>query len=202
MLLCDVGNTSFHFLDGKKDYKESVSTFDPKTVTKKTYYICVYPQVKKVLKTLDNWVDLSVQIDMNNYYETMGIDRIVACEGIYDGVIIDAGSAITVDVVKDGMFMGGFIYPGTKVMSDTYSIISSALDYEFNYEIDLNNLPKNSRDAISYGYLKTLYSEVVSYNMPIILTGGDADKLKYIFKSAKVNKNLIFEAMKNIVSKI
>jgi len=105
MLLCDVGNTSFHFDDDSNNYKESTTSFNPKSITKKVYYICVNPDVSKVLDGLDNWIDLASFIDMNNYYETMGIDRIVACEAVQNAVIVDAGSAITVDVVKDGVVL-------------------------------------------------------------------------------------------------
>lgn len=201
MILCDIGNTSFHFLDGNNDYKESVKTFNPKTIKDKVYYICVNPAMKTVLKNLENWIDLADSIDMTNYYETMGIDRIIACEAIDDGVIVDAGSAITVDVVNDGVFQGGFIYPGVNAMSETYKNISSALDYPFNFELDLNQLPKNSTDAISYGYLKTLYNEVISHKKEIILTGGDSDKLSKLFSDSKINNTLIFDSMKKIIER-
>lgn len=199
MLLCDVGNTSFHFLDKDKDYKENVKTFNPSSIKETVYYICVEPNIKKTLQTLENWIDLSLKLDMNKYYPTMGVDRVVVCEAVHNGVIIDAGSAITVDVMKDGLFQGGFIYPGTKAMNLTYKNISSALDYEFNYKIDTNNLPKNSQDAISYGYLKLLYSEVTSYNMPIILTGGDASLLKQLFVNSEINDWLIFDSMQKLI---
>lgn len=202
MLLCDIGNTSYHFLSNETDYKESVKTFNPKGIQEKVFYICVNPNLKSILVSLKNWIDLSSYIDMNNYYETMGIDRIFACEAIENGIIIDAGSAITVDIVSDAMFEGGFIYPGTIAMNETYANISSALKYPFNYELDLNSLPKNSRDSISYGYLKTLYSEVMSHNKNIFLTGGDANKLKNIFPNAKIKKYLIFDGMKKILLKV
>jgi len=201
MLLCDIGNTSYHFLDGNDDYKQNVKTFDPQTIQKKIYYICVNPTVKKTLNALDNWIDLAQYIFMENYYETMGIDRIFACEAINDGIIIDAGSAITVDIVSDTRFEGGFIYPGTKAMSEAYTNISSALEYPFNYKLDLKILPKNSRDAISYGYLKTLHGEVMSHKKDIYLTGGDGEKLLPIFPNAKINHHLIFDGMKKIIKK-
>ena len=201
MLLCDIGNTSYHFLDGEVDYKERVEEFNPSTLKDDIFYICVNPQVKQVLESLENWIDLAEYVDMKNYYETMGIDRIFACEALSNGVIVDAGSAITVDVVSDGIFQGGFIYPGSKAMSQTYKNISSALDYEFNYNLDLNNLPKNSADAISYGFLKTLYGEVNSYDKDIYLTGGDAQKLHSIFPNATIQKELIFNGMKKILQK-
>lgn len=201
MLLCDVGNTSYHFLDKEKSYKKSVKTFNPTTVDTKVYYICVHPEIKFLLKSLDNWIDLSTFIDMQTYYSSMGVDRIFACEAVSNGVIVDAGSAITVDVVEDNVFAGGYIYPGTRAMNETYSNISSALEYPFNYELDLTTLPKNSQDAISYGYLKTLYLEVISHKKNIYLTGGDAKKFLKIFPSAKINENLIFDGMKNILNK-
>ena len=138
---------------------------------------------------------------MANYYETMGIDRIVASEAIESGIIIDAGSAVTVDIVKNGKFAGGFIYPGVNDMSQTYKKISSALDYSFNFECDLDIMPKNSQDAISYGYLKTLYSEVMSHKTNIILTGGDAKIFAKIFKQSQVDELLIFKGMKKIMKK-
>jgi len=202
MLLCDIGNTSYHFLDSTKDYKESVSSFKPSSIKTEVFYICVNSHVKKILQDLENWIDLSSHVDMTNYYETMGIDRIVASQAIKNGVIVDAGSAITVDVVKNGMFEGGFIYPGTDAMSKTYKDISPALDYPFNFKLDLHKLPKNSQDAISYGYLKTLYSEVTSYDMEIYLTGGDAKKLETLFENAEVDEMLIFKGMKKIISKM
>ena len=201
MLLCDIGNTSYHFLDSTYDYKRGVESFNPSTLTENVYYICVNPTISKLLNGLENWINIAESIDMSNYYETMGVDRIFACEAITDGIIIDAGSAITVDIMADGIFKGGFIYPGSVAMSETYKNISSALDYEFNYELDLGKLPKNSTDAISYGFLKTLYSEVMSHNKKVYLTGGDAQKLLAIFKDATVDNELIFNGMKKIINK-
>jgi len=199
LILCDIGNTSYHFLDSKGDYKKDVNSFDPSNIKEKIYYICVNPKVKIVLESLNNWIDLTNKVDISNYYETMGVDRIFACESIQNGVIIDAGSAITVDVVKDGVFEGGFIYPGVRAMGESYKRISSALDYEFNFSLHLDKLPKNSQDSISYGYLKLLYNEVISYDMPIYLTGGDAKEFAKIFPNAEVDELLLFKGMKKVM---
>ena len=201
MLLCDIGNTSYHFFDTttKKDYKKSIENFNLKNLEEQIYYICVHPKIKTLLHKFKNWIDISSYIDMNQYYITMGIDRIIALEAIDNGIIIDAGSAITVDIKQDDIFQGGFIYPGSRAMSESYKNISSALDYPFNFDIDLTQLPKNSKDAITYGYLKTLYLEVMSHNQPIILTGGDAKKFSKIFPTAKVDEFLIFKGMQKII---
>ena len=202
MLLCDIGNTTLDFLDELGvATKESVATFEPKMITQNVYFVSVNAAMNEKLKDLPNWINLKEYVDMSKYYETMGIDRICAVEAIESGVVVDAGSAITVDVVRDGVFMGGFIYPGVRAMSEAYKSISSALDYEFNFSLSLEILPKNSADAISYGFLKTLQREVLSHNLPVILTGGDLSKLHQIFPNATCNTTLIFEGMKNILSR-
>jgi len=199
MLLCDIGNTSYHFFDGNSEYKKDVKSFNPATIKEKVYFICVNKNVHVKLKSLQNWIDLSVFINKNEYYQTMGIDRIFAIESVSNGIVIDAGSAVTIDVVQKEKYMGGFIYPGREAMQKTYTNISSALSYSFNFECDLDIMPKNSQDAISYGYLKTLYCEVMSHNLPIILTGGDALEFKKVFTDAKIDTALIFNSMKKII---
>ncbi|MEA2112170.1 MAG: type III pantothenate kinase [Campylobacterota bacterium] len=202
MLLCDIGNTSLHFYDGQNSYKKDVEKFDIFTCKEKVYYINVNPNLHVDLQKASNWVDLKAYVDYTHYYETMGIDRIMACEAVNDAIVIDAGSAITVDIINSGFYEGGFIYPGVDAMAESYRNISSRLDYTFNFELNLDKMPKNSQDSISYGFLRLLYGEVMRHNKPIILTGGSALELKKIFKDAKVDEMLIFKGMKIISSRI
>jgi len=201
LTLCDIGNTSYHFLKDLTTTKEYVSTFDPSIVTEDVYYISVNPHVDILVSKLENWYDLQACIDWNNYYETMGVDRIVACEAIKNGLIIDAGSAITVDLVVNSSFEGGFIFPGLEAMQATYRNISPRLDYSLNFELDLDKMPQNSRDAISYGVLRTLYSEVMRHDQQIYLTGGNAQALSQIFPQAIVDEHLLFKGMKKMMEK-
>jgi len=201
MLLCDIGNTTYHFFDGNSSYKEDVKLFDPSSIKKKVFYICVNRSVKERLSLFENWIDLSLHVEMSRYYKTMGIDRIMACEAIENGIVVDAGSAITVDIVKSGNFEGGFIYAGVRAMSECYKNISSELEYSFNFELDLDKMPKNSRDAISYGYLGLLYKEVISHGMKVYLTGGDAKQFSKLFMNSHVDELLLFKGMKNIMKK-
>lgn len=203
MLLCDIGNTSLHFLDDEKgEYKEFVTEFDPKTLKQKVYYISVNTTVSKKLKNLENWIDLEPFIKRSIYYDTMGIDRIFALQTTQHGVIVDAGSALTIDVMRDGIYEGGFIYPGRKAMQKCYSDISPALEYPFNFELNQTDLAKNSQDAISYGYLQLLASEVSSYGIPITVTGGDAQEFIKLFKNATLKNRVIFEGMQKVIEKL
>ena len=182
-------------------FKKDVLEFDPASIKEDVYYISVNPQVDLKLEALAHWHDLRSFVAWECYYESMGIDRIMACEAIEEGLIIDAGSAITVDLVREGRFEGGFIYPGLDAMQETYRNISPRLDYSLNFELDLDKMPKNSRDAISYGVLRTLYSEVMRHDRQIYLTGGSAKVLSKVFRSAIVDEMLLFRGMKKMMEK-
>ncbi len=201
MLLCDIGNTSYHFYDLQNDYKKDVACFDPSSVKEDVYYICVHPTLKKRLRSLSNWHDLEERIDRTNYYDTMGVDRIVACEAVQNGVIVDAGSAVTVDVVRDGIFAGGFIYPGIRAFQGAYASISKNLDLELRFDTDLRKLPKSTHDALAYGFLSPLLKEIDSYDMDIFITGGDAKIIQKYLPHAKRDDLLLFRGMLLLVGK-
>ncbi|MCJ7764352.1 MAG: pantothenate kinase, partial [Thiovulaceae bacterium] len=88
-----------------------------------------------------------------------------------------------------------------EAMQACYRNISPRLDYSLNFELDLDKMPKNSRDAISYGVLRTLYSEVTRHSRKIYLTGGDAKSLAKIFSEAAVDEQLLFKGMKKMMEK-
>jgi len=198
-LLCDIGNTTFTFYDGKKLFKKSVNSFEPSSIKEKVYFISVNHDINKKLFHLSNWINLEEKIDRSKYYETMGVDRIFTSKAVKTAVVVDAGSAITVDVVKDGEFIGGFIYPGINAFNEAFENISKALKCEFDFKIDFNTLPKDTTSALSYGFLAGLKKEVESYNLPIIITGGDALKFQKIFKDSIVDEFLIFKGMKKVI---
>jgi type III pantothenate kinase len=202
MLLCDIGNTSYHFFNGTTDYKERVEYFDPLECEEDVYYINVNSNVQNSLKSAKNWHDLSLHVTWEKYYESMGIDRVMACEAVEDGIIVDAGSAITVDCMAHGVHQGGFIYPGVAAMHDAYVSLSNRLDYPFNFDLDLGKMPKNSQDAISYGFLAPLKAAVDALEGPLVLTGGDALRLRdTLFSEAKVEPLLLFRGMQKIIEK-
>lgn len=201
MILCDIGNTTFDFYRNGVKEKIFIDAYEIEKSDEKIFYICVNEKVSQRLKEFPNWVDLKSFVEMKNYYDTMGIDRIAGCEAVRSGVIIDAGSAITVDVVKNGVFQGGYICLGLHVSHKAYTEISPRLDYSYNFEIDLDKIPKNSGDALTYGQLGLLYRDVMSHGLPVYLTGGDAVKLKKLFKNAILDDELLFKGMKKIMKK-
>jgi len=197
-LLCDIGNTAFNFSNGKSISGEH---FDISSLNETVYYICVNEYWEKRLSMQENWINLRSFVDFDKYYKTMGIDRIMTIEALSNALIIDAGSAITVDLVKVGQHVGGYIYPGLHAMSQCFKDISPALEVSFNFEIDLDKMPKNTEDALTYGALAPLLCNIrhISQGLPVIITGGDAEKLLPFIKNAKIDDNLIFKGMKKIL---
>ncbi|MBO5671921.1 MAG: type III pantothenate kinase [Alistipes sp.] len=132
--------------------------------------------------------------------ETLGADRIAAAVGamqLYpssDIMIVDFGTAITIDYVVDGSFKGGNISPG---MTTRFRALS---DYTARLPLcsvtdDVLAYGRTTREAIEQGVMQGITHEIEGYIAAFsqkkeknytIFTGGDA---KYF---AKRIKNAIF----------
>jgi len=196
--LCDIGNTNFSFDSGENF---SVDSFDISSLDEKVFYISVNHYWEKRLEGEENWVNLRQYINFDDYYETMGIDRVMCCEAVGNAVVVDAGSAITVDLIRNYRHQGGFIVPGFMAMEKTYKNISPRLEVSLNFDIDLATMPKNTEDAISFGVIVPMvsYIRTLSDKLPIIITGGDAEKLHAFLPCARVDNALVFKGMKKII---
>ena len=149
----------------------------------------------------ENFVNLEKYFDIDTIYQGLGIDRIAACYGIRDGVVVDAGSAITVDIMANSMHLGGYIMPGISAMLAAYESISPRLKVPINSQIDIDALPQKTADAVSYGIFKpvvTLIEKLVG-NKNVYFTGGDGEFLSKFFKNAVCDKMLVFRAMQKLI---
>ncbi|WP_295053778.1 type III pantothenate kinase [Sulfuricurvum sp.] len=201
MILCDVGNTSVDLFYVGKRTKLSAEDFDPATVQDSVYYVSVNASFNERIQNYTNWYDLRQLIDWEKYYPTMGIDRIMVCEAVEEGVIVDAGSAITVDVMRGDVYQGGFISLGLRSAQSAYANLSGALDVSFNFEVDLAKMAKNTPDALTVGFLAPLIEKIQSLGKPLYLTGGDAVLLSCFLPEATVDEELIFKGMKKLIEK-
>ena len=151
--------------------------------------------------------------------QTLGRDRIATAVGAWniaqrldnasDVLVIDAGTAITYDLVTaDGCFVGGNIAPGLKMRFTMLQRMTKKLplvDAEENELIPL--FGKNTRDAIAAGVVRGVAYEVKGYmrtlreKMPhfqTYLTGGHAPYiLNNVRTSRTENRQMHFE--KNLV---
>ena len=202
MILCDIGNTTFHFLVNEKHEKFSLNEDLPK-FQETIYFISVNEiATKKLLNNYTTCIDLKEYLEFETIYEGMGLDRKIACIGYSDAIIVDAGSAVTVDIMKNATHKGGIILPGVNNLNNLYKQISSKLDYEINTKVNLDKIPLCTQDAISYSILKSIILPIkeLALKQQIIFTGGDGEFLSRYFDNCIYKKDLIFENMKGIIN--
>ncbi|QOG12901.1 type III pantothenate kinase [Arcobacter sp. FWKO B] len=205
MILCDIGNSTFDFFYDNHTIKLDINTnylpdFED---DKDVYFISVNEMATHKLKQkYTNAINLAQKIKFETSYTGLGIDRAVVCSYIKDGLIIDAGSAITVDLMENGKHMGGYILPGLKTMHKTYKEISPKLDVPFDMS-ELIGLPLNTKDAINYGIFHAIFLPLKQSAISIknvIVTGGDGELISKHISHSKYDKNLIFKAMERIIN--
>lgn len=128
---------------------------------------------------------------------TVGPDRLcaiaaVADRGVNDAVIVDAGTAVTVDIFSGGTFIGGAIMPGLDMMLRSLGDGTSALprvNIETSRPAGIDLPPgRDTAAAIRMGVLGAwrggtanlvrLSLERFDDLPPVFLTGGDAGLLE------------------------
>ena len=124
----------------------------------------------------------------------VGLDRLLAAfaaveeYGDVPMLIVDAGSALTIDVVQNQIFHGGAILPGLAALSATYPQISSKLPHVPIPHSSSNTRPiypgKSTQEALlnglywgTIGAIRQFYGMLQKENATLLLTGGDAQYL-------------------------
>jgi len=139
------------------------------------------------LKTVRSAADTGVRVHYDRI-GSVGVDRVLAAHAAYRFVqgacvVIDIGTAVTVDVVgDDGTFLGGFIFPGAELLAWSLAQKTSLPAVE---------IPENARgighstemciaNAVSTGFRGALSSLVetargtAGEKSRIVLSGGGA----------------------------
>lgn len=216
MILCDIGNTTFHFLilsGNQKEFKISINDdlgdLDfPNYGNYDIYFISVNEEATKRFQArFPKSVNLENKINFKtNYSSTLGIDRVVACKFLSEGIVADFGSAITVDIVKNGIHLGGYIFPGFEMLCKIYPQISNKLSFDFETEMNLDKIPENTNAAISMSIIQMIITPIKElqkkHNTKIIITGETAKYFSPYIDKFEIRKRLIFENMKNIIEEI
>lgn len=131
--------------------------------------------------------------------ETLGVDRLAAAVGAVSQVggsclIVDFGSAITIDLVEDGVFRGGNISPGVEMRLRALHDYTERLP-KCEPTDEILELGLTTRQAIEQGVMQGITNEIEGYisyfyaknvKLSLIFTGGGA---KYFVKRIK---NAIF----------
>ena len=197
MLLADIGNTHFHIFDGKNIehlcYAEAIAKYRGEPLQ----YISVNAHIEKQIGCIDDWKNVSDLMHISGEYETMGVDRKALCLSHDNGLFVDAGSAITVDIMENGIYKGGYIFPGIKAMLESYKRISPVLEIELLPEIDVIQLPLTTKEQISYGIIASIKTLIEKHQdkKRLYFTGGDGSMLAGFFNNAVYDDTLVFKGM-------
>jgi len=209
MTVCDIGNSTFHFFYGNTEFKINIkNTLKKVKIKKPLYFISVNKQAtKKLLKQFPDAINLKSKFKLKTKYaNTIGIDRVVACSYIKSAIVVDFGSAITIDVIKNSKHKGGFILPGLDAIKNIYPKISHKLIFNFENCINLDKMPKNTNMAINYAIVNMIILPIkeiqTKYNLKIIFTGENSKLFLYYFRNYRFEEKLIFKNMIKAIQEI
>jgi len=147
---------------------------------------------------------------VNSYQhpQRMGIDRWLAMIAAKEQcitpsfIVVDAGTAYTLDVVQQGIHQGGYILPGVLMAQDAlYGKTDQVHRYSEHQEEDINRLlGKNTVQCVEYGILNQLLALTRQVQqdfsgLPIILTGGDAPLLAPHLNNCTVDAELVLKGL-------
>ncbi len=177
-------------------------------------------ELKGILKKETiHYLSHETSLPLKNTYDTpktLGKDRIAAAAAAHIQypddctIIIDAGTCITLDVVKKGSYLGGNISPGIRMKSQAmheYTGMLPKVDIVFNKQIIGTNTNKALENGIVYGTIWEIESFIArnkeafsDIRINVILTGGDAKFLaKHINCPVFVDENLVLKGLNEIL---
>ncbi len=122
---------------------------------------------------------------------TLGADRIAGAVGAWtlmpdsDILVVDAGTAVTYDLISHGCYLGGNIAPGLKMRLDSLHRFTKRLpQVEVPESFTCEAIPgKSTADAMIRGAIHGIVAETAYYRsrLPagtrVVMTGGDAPLL-------------------------
>ncbi len=217
-LIIDIGNnsTKFFFFKGKdlifKGRREGSSfgfideyakQFEIKGVIISSVVTLDKEQKEYIENLCDKviWFSSNTQMPLNIKYrtpETLGSDRLAAAIGAlseapgHNLLIIDAGSAITIDFVDaEGCYLGGNISPGVKMRLTALHNLTDKLPF-VKKEGEVPSLGYDTETAIRSGVIQGICHEIDGYineirgkypDVLVFLTGGDEKTLIYNIKN-------------------
>lgn len=140
----------------------------------------------------------------------MGVDRWLAVIAAYNMVrqacvVVDAGSAITIDLVDDaGLHLGGYIVPGFyKMRQCLYQQTSRVKVAELvSPSPAALNAGVNTAEAVSHGLygmveglLRRARQQLAVVQPPVIITGGDAAVIRQLGVSGVIKEDLVLDGL-------
>ena len=157
--------------------------------------------------------DIPMQVNVSAP-DRVGVDRLVAAYGASirypdrDLVVVDAGTAVTIDAVVDQEFVGGTISPGSRIEFEALLSQTDQLPLLEAGELPENVIGRSTEEAIRSGVLfgqvgsiTFLAAEISKQlNQPkVIATGGGAIQLQRLLPAAwEFVPNLVLDGIRNL----
>lgn len=138
-----------------------------------------------------------------NYSETLGEDRLITAYALFKQLrlsekilAIDAGTFITMDLIDESGFSGGFIFPGIRTFLSSYKKGFHLPELREKTDFELSGLPHSTEEAILGAveiYLISILENIIKKTSPdrIVLTGGSYELIKN--KIFKINSEVQLE---------
>ena len=219
-MFIEIGNTNVKMLSDKgkrktvptKDFSEKDIDFD---TVGDIVAASVVPEALRKLTRNYILIDNNSRFSFNHSLEGVGVDRLLAVEGIlteYDApfVVIDAGTAITVDFVSlrgnEPCFEGGLIIPSFLASLNALNESTSKLP-RLEPGMPINIIGKNTKEAMLSGVCNTIVRGVevlideAGYKN-LFVTGGAGSFFKELSsKDFVFVDELVFLGMKSVYNR-
>jgi type III pantothenate kinase len=169
-------------------------------------------KIGKVLH-FSSQTEVPIEIEYSSR-QTLGADRIavavgVVCEmGIKDALVVDMGSAITYDIVENGVFKGGNISLGVAMRFRALNEFTASLPLCQATEPN-GEFGKSTKEAVEQGVMQGILYEIEGYaerisekneKKSIIFCGGDAESFVNRIKNAIfAPRKLMFTGLNRIL---
>ena len=197
LILLDVGNTTVKVGKVEGDKVKVIKRVMTEEVLKnpkellnplKDKVVAVASVVKEITELLKEEVENPFFLSKNSpnlpveieYEGELGADRVAAMVGgrelFKSFVVVSCGTATVVDVVVDGKFEGGLIFPGLGVMAESLKRATSSLP-KVKVERETKVLGKSTFNCIKRGIVNATVGAVMEVKrefqeLPVITTGG------------------------------
>jgi type III pantothenate kinase len=147
--------------------------------------------------------------------ETLGMDRVAAVAGAYNKyggsnvLVIDAGTAITFDLLVNQTYLGGSISPGMAMRFRALNSFTGKLPLVEHDNSEVKFPSRNTVDGIKAGVVNGIVFEINEYirkfekqysNLLTVITGGDSEFLsRYIEPDHRTVTDLVIFGLNNIL---
>lgn len=166
----------------------------------------------KGMQVIDNQHIPSGRVNYNTP-NTLGVDRFLVANAAYQEsgkrvIVIDAGSAITIDLMSEaGIYMGGVIMPGLQIQKQAIGDYLPELP-DIESVIPKDWPGKSSKECLEWGVNGALQFAVNGFvkrymamndNTDLYITGGDSEFIESAIDvnfESRLRKFLLFDGMR------